>query len=38
MGIVYAAGVVSEAAYAKLYQGTSSAPGFQAQKYNRLFI
>lgn len=38
MRIVYAAGVVSEAAYAKLYRSPDSAPAFQAQKYNRLFI
>lgn len=38
MKIVYVAGCVSEAAYAKLYSGSASAPAFQSQKYNRLFI
>ena len=38
MKIVYVAGCVSEAAYAKLYGNPKSRPVFQAQKYNRLFI
>ena len=38
MKIVYVAGCVSEAAYARLYSGSASAPAFQSQKYNRLFI
>lgn len=37
MKIVYAAGCISEASYARLYGGSGTAPGFQAQKYNRLF-
>lgn len=38
MKIVYVAGCVSEKAYEKLYSGSVSAPGFQSQKYNRLFV
>ena len=38
MKIVYAAGCVSEKTYEKLYSGAAAAPGFQSQKYNRLFI
>lgn len=38
MKIVYVAGCVSEAAYARLYGNPKSRPVFQAQKYNRLFI
>lgn len=38
MRIVYVAGCVSEAAYAKLYRSPNSSPAFQAQKYNRLFL
>lgn len=38
MRIVYVAGCVSEAAYARLYGSPKSRPVFQAQKYHRLFI
>ena len=38
MKIVYVAGCVSEKTYEKLYSGSAAAPGFQSQKYNRLFI
>lgn len=38
MKIVYVAGCVSEKTYERLYSGAASAPGFQSQKYNRLFI
>ena len=38
MKLVYVAGCVSEAAYARLYGKPESRPVFQAQKYNRLFI